>query len=142
MQEFLLNFILNIMKLIMMVPLVLFALFQPNDRPSDYFFPSREFFHRIENNCFFILLIRICAYPDQIPPQEPKLLMIPNNVPHKSSSPCSSGNKESPVSLLNPSMINAEGFKIHLINLPSDSSPKTNLGSNNSCTYIYDLIKF
>ena len=124
-----------------MVPLVLFALFQPNDRPSDYSFSSREFFHRIESNCFFILLIRLCAYPDQIPPQEPKLMSPTNNLQHKSSSPCSSGNKESPVSLINPSMIN-EGFKIHLINLPSDSSPKTNMGSNNSCKNKHNLIKF
>ena len=119
------NFISNLLKMFLMFPLFLFAIFKPNDKSPETFSVKLAYLDNIENNCLFVLLIRFCAYPDQIHNLDQKPSPISPMV--NKSSPCSSGNKESPTSLMNP-----EGFKINLINLPSETSPKTLMGSNNS----------
>lgn len=104
------NFGFDAGESVLLVPLAALAAFKPADSMG-----KGPFF--AENSAFWGFLVRILAYPDQL--SSPADQIQKNSLEKKLSSACSSGNKESPVAL------GLENFKINLVNIPSDSSPKT-----------------
>ena len=129
-----LNVIFNIIMIVLLFPLFLYALFKsidPQNNNTTVHFRCSCIFEKIENSLITNLLIRAFSSSD-IKPTRKESSPIHIVSPNKSSP--SSANKESPAILANTT------FKINLNNIGSEGSPKNALSSNSSCNFmIYNL---